>query len=142
MGEFGSVLATSDGGKKWKPQRRGGQRAAALFVHSRSRELPLDTIAALGGQDGYLVSAVRVHAADPPSSGPQRASDGQRWSAAVNQAAGAAGELLWQFPLPQHLERADKRALIQSWDRLQKRLKELDGERQLVEGASVPTARS
>jgi len=30
----------------------------------------------------------------------------------------------------------------QSWDRLQKKLKELDGERQLVEGASLPTARS
>lgn len=118
VGELGSVLATSDGGKNWIVKRRGGQRAAVLFVHSQAGDVPLDTIASLGGQDGYLVCAVRAHAADPSSSAPQCAADPQRWSAAINQAAGAAGETLWQFPLPQHLARADKKTLLASWDKL------------------------
>ena len=37
--------------------------------------------------------------------------------------------------------RAYEEAEDASWDRLQKRLKQLDGERQLVEGGSAPTAR-
>lgn len=118
VGELGSILATTDGGKTWKPQHRGGHRAAALFVHSRPGKLPLDTMAQLGGEQGYLCCALRVHAADPSSAAPQRASDAQRWSAAVNQSAGAAGEMLWQFPVPQHLAHADKKELIKAWDRL------------------------
>ena len=37
--------------------------------------------------------------------------------------------------------RAYEEAEDASWDRLQKRLKQLDGDRQLVEGGSAPTAR-
>ena len=47
VGDFGSVLHTADGGKSWKVQRRGGQRAAVLFVHARPAGLPVDTIAEL-----------------------------------------------------------------------------------------------
>ena len=69
VGELGSVLATADGGKSWQVQRRGGQRSAALFVHARAAGTPLDTIALVGAQDGYLTTSLRVTAADPASSG-------------------------------------------------------------------------
>lgn len=118
VGEFGSILGTEDGGKTWKVQRRGGQRAAVLFVHSRPTSLPVDTIALLGGQDGYLTTAVRVNAVDPASASPKRASDTQRWTAAVNKVGGAAGEMFWDFPLPQHLAGCDKNELLKAWDRL------------------------
>src|SRR5262249_24847006 len=32
VGDFGTILGSTDGGKTWAMQRRGGQRAAALFV--------------------------------------------------------------------------------------------------------------
>lgn len=118
VGEFGSILATLDGGKNWKVQRRGGQRAAVLFVHARPAEVPLDTVASLGAQDGYLTTALRISAPDPASAAPSQAADAQRWASACNLAGGASGEMLWQFPLPQHLQRGSKKEIVQAWDRL------------------------
>src|SRR5205814_1005711 len=77
-----------------------------------------DTLAQIGGELGYLIAALRVNGPDPASAAPSHCSDAQRWAAAVTKAGGAAGEMLWQFPLPQHLVRADKRELLAAWDRL------------------------
>jgi photosystem II stability/assembly factor-like uncharacterized protein len=118
VGEFGSIVATVDGGKTWRTQRRGGQRAVALFIHARAAGLPADTLALLGGEEGYLTAALRVAGPDPESAAPVRASDAQRFSAAVRKAGGAAGEMLWQFPVPQHLLRCEPPELMKSWDRL------------------------
>lgn len=100
VGDLGTILCTTDGGTTWKIQRRGGERAAALMVHASTESLPLDTIAQIGGDGGYLVTAIRAIAADPASAPMSRAADLERWSHAVRQAGGAAGECLWQFPLP------------------------------------------
>ncbi len=118
VGELGSILATTDGGKTWKMQRRGGQRAAALFVHARPAGTPLDAVALLGGQEGYLTAALRVTGPDPASSASVRAADGPRFAAAVRQAGGAAAETLWQFPVASHLARAGRDDLLPAWDPL------------------------
>jgi photosystem II stability/assembly factor-like uncharacterized protein len=118
VGEFGSILHTADGGKSWRVQRRGGQRAALLFVHSRPAGLPVDTLGQVGGEEGYLAVGLRVLSSDPASASPERASEAQRFAAAMRRAGGAAGEMLWQFPVPQHLARADKRKLVQAWNPL------------------------
>src|SRR5262249_31956503 len=34
VGEFGSILGTTDGGKTWHVRHRGGQRSALLFLHA------------------------------------------------------------------------------------------------------------
>jgi photosystem II stability/assembly factor-like uncharacterized protein len=121
VGELGSVLATGDGGKTWQVQRRGGQRAAVLCVHARAAGAPLDTVALLGGQEGYLTAGVRVTAPDSNSASPARAAEGPRFSAAVRQAGGAAGEMLWQFPVPSHLTQAGRDELVEAWDALHNR---------------------
>jgi photosystem II stability/assembly factor-like uncharacterized protein len=118
VGDFGTVLNTADGGRTWRVQRRGGQRAAVLFVHARAGGLPVDTVALLGGQEGYLTVGVRVNPADPASADFGHAADEQRFAAAVRRAGGAAGEVLWQFPVSQHLDRAAPRDLLRTWDRL------------------------
>jgi photosystem II stability/assembly factor-like uncharacterized protein len=118
VGELGCVLNTSDAGKTWKVQRRGGMQSALLFVHARASELPADTLAQLGGADGYLTTGVCVTCPDFASAAPARAADPQRWQAAIGLAGGAAGESLWQFPLPQHLARADRATLVKHWDRM------------------------
>jgi photosystem II stability/assembly factor-like uncharacterized protein/tetratricopeptide (TPR) repeat protein len=118
VGELGTILSTGDGGQTWKVQHEGGRRAAILFIHSRATSLPVDTVALQGGEEGYLVAGLRVFASDPLSAAPSRASEGQRFAAAVRQAGGAAGEILWQFPVPQHLSRASKSELVQSWNAL------------------------
>lgn len=54
VGELGVVVATADGGKTWRVQRRGGQRAAVLFVQPQTRSAAFDLAASLGGDSGYL----------------------------------------------------------------------------------------
>jgi len=117
VGELGTILATVDGGKTWKVQQRGGQRAGALFIHSRSSGLPLDTVAVLGERDGYLTTAVQVTAPDPSSASLDQARLPLRLAAAARMVGGAAGEMFWQFPLPQHLARADEPEILQAWNR-------------------------
>jgi len=119
VGEFGTILATTDGGKTWRVQRRGGQRAAIMFVHARPGGLPVDTIAQIGGEDGYLTTGIRVLASDPASAALERSTESLRFAAAVRKAGGAAGEMLWQFPVPQHLAHAGRNELLEAWNTLQ-----------------------
>ncbi|HEY1379108.1 MAG TPA: YCF48-related protein, partial [Gemmataceae bacterium] len=116
VGELGTVLATTDGGHTWTAQRRGGQRAAVLFVHARPDRATLETVAALGAEEGYLTAAVRVAAADPATADFKHAADPARWIAAQRRAGGAAGDCLG-FPLPEHFGDADRAELAAAWDR-------------------------
>src|SRR5262249_40853226 len=70
------------------------------------------------GEDGYLTVALRVAGADPGSAPQARASEPQRLSAAMRLAAGAAGESLWQVPVPEHMSGADKKELPAAWGKL------------------------
>jgi photosystem II stability/assembly factor-like uncharacterized protein len=118
VGELGSILGTTDGGKTWKLQQRGGQRLAALFVHARAAGATLDTVADVGAREGYLTGAVRVLAPDATTASPVRATEGERFRAATRLAGGAAGEMLWQFPLGSHLSRCTREQLLETWDQL------------------------
>jgi photosystem II stability/assembly factor-like uncharacterized protein len=118
VGEFGTILATADGGKTWSVRQRGGQRAALLFLHGRAQALPVDTLAILGAEEGYLAASLSMLAADPQSAAPACAAEPRRFAAAARLAGGASGEALWQFPMPQHLARAGKQELLGFWDTL------------------------
>jgi photosystem II stability/assembly factor-like uncharacterized protein len=118
VGALGTILVTRDGGKTWKAQQRGGERAALLFVHARSAGLPADAVSFLGAQEGYLTAAVRVTSPDPGSADLMRWSEGPRFGAAFRLAGGTAAETLWQFPLPSHLARAGRNDLLAAWNDL------------------------
>jgi photosystem II stability/assembly factor-like uncharacterized protein len=116
VGEGGTIVATGDGGNTWKVQRQGGKRAALLAVNARATDTPLETIAALGGEEGYLTTALSVYSPDPLSALPSQATQSLRWSRAVRQVGGLAAEALWQFPVPPHLVHADKSELLRHWN--------------------------
>ncbi|HEY7315593.1 MAG TPA: YCF48-related protein, partial [Gemmataceae bacterium] len=118
VGEFGTIAATSDGGKSWQVQHRGGQRAAVLLLHARAGGIPLDTVAHLGGQEGYLCAALRVTGSDQATAALSRSMEGARFAAAMRQAGGAAGEMLWAFPMSSHQLRVSRQDLIRAWDAL------------------------
>ncbi len=119
VGELGTIAATSDGGKTWQVQHRGGQRAAVLFLHARAGGIPLDTVAQLGGQDGYLCAALRVTASDLTTAALDRSSEAARFAAAMRQAGGAASEMLWAFPVSSHLLRVPRLELLRAWNAMQ-----------------------
>ena len=116
VGDLGAILSTPDGGKSWKTMRQGAKRSAALFVHARSQDVPVDTIASIGADAGFCCAALRVVAADPATAPLQRSCDALRLADAVRHAGGVTGESLWQFPLPTHLHAADKDAIIAHWN--------------------------
>jgi photosystem II stability/assembly factor-like uncharacterized protein len=115
VGALGTILATTDGGKTWKIQRRGGHRTAVLVVSAKPDHAPLGTVAVLGGDEGYLVAAVRLTCPDPASAAPGWAAAEGRWNDAIRQAGGCATEMFSAFPLPQHLEYADGKAMARFW---------------------------
>ncbi|OWK34710.1 YCF48-related protein [Fimbriiglobus ruber] len=79
VGELGTIIGTTDGGKTWTTLKTGGQRAAVLFTHARSEAVPLGATALLGGEDGYLATVVAPGISS-------------RLSAVMRSIGGAAGE--------------------------------------------------
>jgi photosystem II stability/assembly factor-like uncharacterized protein/tetratricopeptide (TPR) repeat protein len=134
-GEFGTILSTNDGGKTWVVQKQGGLRSAILFVQSTAKTVPLDTVAALGGEEGYLAAAIGITCPDPATlarryetdaerlaaamraADPLRATDPQRLATSMRLAGGAAGEVMWQFPVAGFQEGTDSQVLLDAWEK-------------------------
>lgn len=117
VGELGTIIATDDGGKTWQMRQRGGRHVAALCVHARPAGVPLDVVALLGGQDGYLTAGLCVTAPEPASAALSRVGEPARVNEAFRLAGGVAGSMLWQFPVASHLARADRAELMHAWDK-------------------------
>ena len=64
VGGLGTILATSDGGRTWKPQHGNGKRLATLAVFGRPSEICWELVAQLAASDQYHVG-VEVLAMEP-----------------------------------------------------------------------------
>jgi photosystem II stability/assembly factor-like uncharacterized protein len=116
-GELGCIFGTIDGGKTWKLQRAGGQRAAVLCIHASHRSTPLDVVSVLGQGEGYLCASVGLMSADPTTADPKRAGEAARLRQAMRFAGGASGDVSWAFPMAPHAVGLPPRELMASWDR-------------------------
>lgn len=54
VGDFGTILATKDGGRSWSLQREGGRRVALLGVFGRADDVPFEALVQLAGDEGFL----------------------------------------------------------------------------------------
>ncbi len=117
VSDLGCISGTTDGGKTWKVQKAGGQRAAVLFLHANGKSTPLDVAAQLGGSEGYLCASASLMNADPATVDPKRASDDARSRYAMRLAGGAASESAWAFPVAAHAAGLPPRELLATWDR-------------------------
>lgn len=117
VGDGGTILGTSDGGKSWTMQRRGVQRAAVSFVHSRAANQPLEAVALLGADEGYQISALQVMSADPATAPIACVTEPDRWLAAQRRAGGAAAGSWNAFPILPQIIDAERGDLIATWDR-------------------------
>ncbi len=54
VGDFGTILATKDGGRTWTLQREGGRRVALLGVFGRADDVPFEALVQLAGDEGFL----------------------------------------------------------------------------------------
>jgi photosystem II stability/assembly factor-like uncharacterized protein len=115
VGDLGAILTTSDGGLTWNVQRQGGKRAAVLMVHARLEDVPVDAVALLGADEGYLAAVLQVTTPDPATAPLRRAAERARSGVALRQAGAAAAESLWQFPLPHYLAQAGGEDVLKHW---------------------------
>jgi hypothetical protein len=115
VGDLGTILATSDGGRTWKPQRSGGQRSALAGFFSRPAEIPLELMALVSADEGYL-GAVEIlnrelaeldGAVDP---------DALAHEASV-RAGASLGGAAWRFPLRSAELKLSAERLVEDWNR-------------------------
>lgn len=92
VGELGTILGTTNGGKSWSVLQCGGQKSAVLFAHARAASVPLGVVGVVGGKDGYLTAMHAMTGADPANSDPTRAADEFRCQAAMRGIGGAVAE--------------------------------------------------
>lgn len=118
VGELGSIFKTEDGGKSWKIQRAGGQRAAVLCMHASHRSTPLDVVSLLGFGEGYLCVSAAFMSADPATADLKRAGDAARLRQAMRLSGGVSGDVGWAFPVSAYAGGLPPRELMSSWDRM------------------------
>lgn len=118
VGEFGTILATEDGGQTWQRQRAGGTRAAMMAVFASGDDLPLELIAKLSGNEGYLSVAELVGRPDlgqPPQADVPRS---DRVHEAVVALGGCGAQQAWRFPLTPDALKLKADAVIDQWNRV------------------------
>jgi photosystem II stability/assembly factor-like uncharacterized protein len=89
IGELGTILGTKDAGKTWTLLRRGGQRTAVMMITAQGQQMPLGSMAMVGGDQGYLT--VGVQATCEPG---QWRSDSHKLNGAVRTVGGACTDVL------------------------------------------------
>lgn len=116
VGAMGTMLATRDGGRTWRSQRGDARRAALLTVVSEPDRVPLEMLARLGGDEGYLAAVEIMCRRDIEAPETKESSAEERSQAAVSELGGSYSGTSWQFPLRQRGLQMPAEAIIRGWD--------------------------
>ncbi len=115
VGALGTIVATTDGGRSWRAQRRGGERAALLAVHAEPQSTPLLTHVQLGHEHGYLSVDLAMVRPRRGWDEPVRIGVESRLADAVTVAGGSRAECEWRFPA--HPLAMSLNHVIDEWNR-------------------------
>lgn len=132
VGAMGTILKSADGGANWQVQRRGGSRAAVLWVNQDSRNLPLSVLARHGGDEGYLNVAMALTAPDLTEDSPNASNRASRFSDAFRAAGGAFSEYRTKFPLAGDRVDEEIPVLLERWNQLYEGQATREIEREIV----------
>lgn len=116
VGALGAILATQDGGRTWRHQRGMSRRAALLTIVSEPERVPLEMLARLSGDEGYLAAVEIISRRDIETREAKESSAEQRGQAAVAEVGGSYCGSSWQFPLRQRGLKMPAEAVIRGWD--------------------------
>ncbi len=89
VGEFGTIVATRDGGRVWTLQRDGGRRAALLGVFGRVADVPFEALVQLAGDEGFLTEICLTARADEAERNADEIPLVERLNEAVVEAGGS-----------------------------------------------------
>jgi photosystem II stability/assembly factor-like uncharacterized protein len=115
VGWLGTILATRDGGRTWRVQRRAGARAAILGLLSEPKYLPFEWLARLAADEGYLAAMEFVCRRDVElAAGGLHAAE--RAHDAVVACGGCGARTAWRFPLRQAGVDLPADEILAAWD--------------------------
>jgi photosystem II stability/assembly factor-like uncharacterized protein/tetratricopeptide (TPR) repeat protein len=115
VGDLGTILATTDGGRTWKKQRAGATRAAFAGFFSRPAEIPLELVARLAADEGY-VGAIEILNRDATQIRSALDPDAQTHEATV-MAGASVGGAAWRFPIRSARLKLSADQLVEDWNR-------------------------
>lgn len=107
LGELGTILQTSDAGKTWQVKRRGGHRSAVLFVSAQAQQIPVGSMAYVGGDQGYLT--VGLQATCAPG---QWRNERDRLAHAVRVVGGCTSDVLTHMPVADYQQNMSAGQLV------------------------------
>ena len=113
---LGTILSTADGGRSWRRQRAGGTRAAVLAIFTEPAHVPLELLARLCGDEGYLgvVEIVGRRDIEVAPRSPLPLAD--RFREAVAAVGGSDARIAWRFPLRQSGLGLSRDQIVAGWD--------------------------
>jgi photosystem II stability/assembly factor-like uncharacterized protein len=117
VGALGLILATEDGGRSWRRQRSGSDRAAVLGLLSQVEDVPLELFARLSGNNGYLGVVEALNRCDPAMDSPGKADAADRLREALMAVGGSDALVAWQFPVRHPDVQWSARQILDLWDR-------------------------
>lgn len=116
VGAAGRILATRDGGHRWRVQLGSAERVSLLGVHATLDDVPAAAYAQAAGNDGFLAHAIVMH--EPYRSAGRGSQDAaSRRLRDALAAVGASGETASRFPLPDDAALWSTDALVEVWNR-------------------------
>lgn len=117
VGAWGTILATRDGGKTWRPQHQGGTRAGLLAIVGSAERTPWEALAHLGGNEGYLSAVEVLGRSDALSDSSAARSARFRLHEGVVAAGGGVADTAWRFPAPDPALAHSTESLLDFWNR-------------------------
>ncbi len=118
VGALGVILATHDGGRTWQRQQGARQRAALLAIYSDADRVPLEILARLAGNEGYITAVELLARRDAEPDTTPVAAQMDRASTAFVGVGCSATEWAWGFPLRQPGIQRNVEQLTDGWNRL------------------------
>ncbi len=116
-GDLGIILITTDGGQTWQRQRGGGTRAAFVGFYGHADHVPLELLARLSADEGYLGTIELLGRQDVEGRPPDAPDEEQRAHEAVVRAGASAAASAWRFPMRQSGLRLSAAQLVDGWNR-------------------------
>lgn len=117
VGELGTILATTDGGRTWQRSRAGGTRAALLGIFSEPEHVPLELFAQLSGNDGYLGVVETLNRRELDAASRPAVDRADRLHEAVVGVGASGARAAWRFPLREAGLRLPAGEIVKLWDR-------------------------
>ena len=117
VGELGVILSTSDGGHTWQRQRSTAKRAAMLAFFSEPAHVPLELIARVSGNEGFLIAVRFVNRLDVETHTQATDSLAER-ARGHGRCRRIDAKTAWAFPIRQPGVALSAEQLVATWDRI------------------------